>query len=45
MPFNKADKTQNRQNQSSSKSEAIGLKLNKVANRPSSLNGINKQLP
>ncbi|MCM3629943.1 hypothetical protein M3194_21650 [Paenibacillus glycanilyticus] len=45
MPFNKAEKTQNRQNNSSFKSEAVGLKLNKLATRPPSMNGINKQLP
>ncbi|MFF2089689.1 hypothetical protein [Paenibacillus sp. NPDC058174] len=45
MPFNKSDKKDNQHNQSSIKEEAISTKENKAANRPPSLNGINKQLP
>ncbi|WP_155985737.1 hypothetical protein [Paenibacillus gorillae] len=45
MPFNKSDKKENQRNQSSYKEEAASTKLNKSANRPPSLNGINKQLP
>ncbi|WP_173275686.1 hypothetical protein [Paenibacillus sp. NEAU-GSW1] len=45
MPINKSDKKHNRQNDSSIKEEAVSSKLNKFANRPPSLNGINKQLP
>ncbi|GGG88333.1 hypothetical protein GCM10010918_53540 [Paenibacillus radicis (ex Gao et al. 2016)] len=45
MPINKSDKKENQRNQSSFKEEAISTKQNKMANRPPSLNGINKQLP
>lgn len=45
MPFNKSEKLNNRQNDSSINEKATSVKLNKFAKRPPSLNGINKQLP
>jgi hypothetical protein len=45
MVFNKSNKTDNRQNHSGLHGQSGKLKMNKFAKRPSSLNGINKQLP
>ncbi|MFD1954739.1 hypothetical protein ACFSL6_11345 [Paenibacillus thailandensis] len=45
MPYNRSEKMNNRQNDSSINEKAAGIKLGKFAKRPPSLNGINKQLP
>jgi hypothetical protein len=45
MPWNKADTKENARNESSFKAKERTPKLDKIADRPASLNGINKQLP
>jgi hypothetical protein len=45
MPFNKSKKTENLQNDSSLREEAVTPKNDKMADRPPSLNHINKQTP
>ncbi|MCQ6560129.1 hypothetical protein [Paenibacillus mendelii] len=43
MPWNKSEKKENRGTESSIKEPAITLTPENTANRPPSLNGINKQ--
>ncbi|MBW7477522.1 hypothetical protein K0T92_22645 [Paenibacillus oenotherae] len=45
MPFNKSQKKDNQRNESSFREHSITTSPEKTAQRPSSLNGINKQLP
>ncbi|XEC92549.1 hypothetical protein AB6A23_14170 [Paenibacillus tarimensis] len=43
MPFNRSDKTENRSDESRMKQSARTVKPEKAAERPPSLNGINKK--
>ncbi|WP_419873574.1 hypothetical protein [Candidatus Pristimantibacillus sp. PTI5] len=45
MVINNMNKNVNRQNQAGLRGQSGKLKTDKFAKRPSSLNGINKQLP
>ena len=45
MPWNKADTKENKRNEASFKAKSRTLTPEKFAQRPASLNGINKQLP
>ncbi|TYP72516.1 hypothetical protein [Paenibacillus methanolicus] len=45
MPYNKADAKENKNNESKFRVRSRTPNLEKLANRPASLNGINKQLP
>ncbi|WP_272898778.1 hypothetical protein [Paenibacillus sp. MMS18-CY102] len=42
MPYNKSEKTKNQHNEASIKEEEQTAKASKQAERPASLNGINK---